>query len=162
MSLLFLLLIQFAALGYALVGGVFLAFSDFIMRSLARTSGTGGVEAMQVINREVFRWLFMALFLGLAPISLVVAAYALITLSGTTGTVLAAAGLVYFIGCFGVTVGFNVPLNERLAKMELADGATSTFWSQTYVPRWSFWNTVRGSACVVSAAMILFALPGLV
>jgi uncharacterized membrane protein len=161
-SLLFLFLVQFAALAYALVGGVFLAFSDFIMRSLARTSGTGGVEAMQTINREVFRWVFMALFLGLAPLSLVIAAYALITVPGTSGTVLAAAGFLYFIGCFGVTVGFNVPLNERLAKMDVADGATSAFWTQTYVPRWSFWNTVRGSACVVSAALILFALPGLV
>ena len=48
-------LLQFAVLAYALLGGVFLAFSDFIMRSLAHTSGMGGVEVMQVINREVFR-----------------------------------------------------------------------------------------------------------
>ena len=33
--------------------------------------GPGGVEAMQVINREVFRWVFMALFLGMAAVSLV-------------------------------------------------------------------------------------------
>jgi len=55
MSSFFFVLTQFAILAYALVGGVFLAFSDFIMRSLSLTSGVGGVEAMQVINREVFR-----------------------------------------------------------------------------------------------------------
>lgn len=43
-----------AVLAYALVGGVFLAFSDFIMRALSVTSGHGGAEAMQAINREVF------------------------------------------------------------------------------------------------------------
>ena len=36
------------------------------MRSLAIPGGSGGVEAMHAINREVFRWIFMALFLGMA------------------------------------------------------------------------------------------------
>lgn len=161
MSPLFFVVAQVVTLAYAVVGGVFIAFSDFIMRSLARTSGTGGVEAMQVINREVFRWVFMILFMGLAPLSLVIALYGLIAISGTAGTMLAAAGLTYFIGCFGVTVFFNVPLNERLAKMDVTDTTTTSFWQQTYVPRWSLWNTVRGSACIVSAALMLTALPQL-
>ena len=63
MSPLIFILLQFSVLAYAALAGVFLAFSDFIMRSLARTSGTGGIEAMQIINREVFRWVFMTLFL---------------------------------------------------------------------------------------------------
>lgn len=162
MSGTFILFAQTAILAYALIGGVFLAFSDFIMRSLARTSGTGGVEAMQVINREVFRWVFMVLFIGLAPVSIGLALYGLTVISGGTGIVLAAAGLTYVIGCFGVTVGFNVPLNERLAKMSLADASTGTFWQDIYVPRWTWWNTVRGCACMVSAALMLFALPALI
>lgn len=64
MSPLTLYLAHLAVLAYALVGGVFLAFSDFIMRSLAQTDG---VDTMQAINREVFHWAFMVLFLGLAP-----------------------------------------------------------------------------------------------
>lgn len=56
MSSVVVLLMQFAILAYALIAGVFLAFSDFIMRSLALTSGASGVGTMQVINREVFRW----------------------------------------------------------------------------------------------------------
>lgn len=156
------LFLQAATLGYAIIGGVFIAFSDFIMRSLARTSGTGGVEVMQVINREVFCWVFMALFLGLAPISLGIAAYGLLVVGGSTGILLAAAGLTYFIGCFGVTIAFNVPLNERLAKMELTDVSTNTFWQHTYVPVWTRWNSVRGSACVLSATLMLMAIPGLI
>lgn len=158
MGLWFNLLAQVAVIAYALVGGVFLAFSDFIMRSLARTSGTGGAEAMQVINREVFRWVFMALFLGLAPVSLVLAAAGFFSVGGGAGVLFAAAGLIYFVGCFGVTVIFNVPLNEALAKMNLDEPATLAFWSDTYVPRWTFWNSVRGFACVVSASVMLAAL----
>lgn len=154
----FVFLAAFVVLAYALMGGVFLAFSDFIMRSLARTSGNGGIEAMQVINREVFRWLFMALFLGLAPVSLLIAGYGLAGLSVPTSPLIPLAGLVYLIGCFGVTVVFNVPLNEALAAMDTGANATSAYWQGTYVPRWTFWNSVRASACVVASGMLLFGL----
>jgi uncharacterized membrane protein len=158
MSIVFFFLIQFAILAYALVGGVFLAFSDFIMRSLALTGGHGGVEAMQVINREVFRWVFMALFLGMAAVSLIIAGYGAFGLSGPAGTLIMMAGLVYLIGCFGVTVFFNVPMNEALAGMEMSSGTTRDYWLQTYVPRWTFWNSVRTISCAVSAALLLFGL----
>ena len=158
MSTAVFLLMQIAILAYAFVGGVFLAFSDFIMRSLATTSGHGGVEAMQVINREVFRWIFMALFLGMAAVSVIVAAYGAFGPSGTAGTLFMIAGLVYLIGCFGVTVFFNVPMNEALAGMETSSDATRAYWLETYVPRWTFWNSVRTAACAVSAALLLVGL----
>ena len=43
----FLHLIQIDVFAYALVGGAFLAFSNFITRSLEMIGGHGGVEAMQ-------------------------------------------------------------------------------------------------------------------
>lgn len=151
-------LMQFAILAYALVGGVFLAFSDFIMRSLSLTGGVGGVEAMQVINREVFRWVFMALFLGMAAVSLVISGYAAISLSGPAGTLILLSGLVYLVGCFGVTVVFNVPMNEALAGMDLAAEATQTYWTGTYLPRWTFWNSVRTIACGLAAMLLMTGL----
>ncbi len=158
MSGIFFLLLQISILAYALVAGVFLAFSDFIMRSLALTGGQGGVEAMQVINREVFRWVFMALFLGMAAVSLIIAGYGAFGLSGPAGTLIMLAGLIYLVGCFGVTVFFNVPMNEALAGMEMSSDSTRDYWLQTYVPRWTFWNSVRTIACAVSAALLLFGL----
>ncbi len=158
MSTSMFLLLQLSILAYALVAGVFLAFSDFIMRSLALTGGVGGVEAMQVINREVFRWVFMILFIGLAPLSLLISAYGWVYVGSGPGTLLTLAGLVYFIGCFGVTVGFNVPMNEALAGMELSSTATQDYWHNVYVPRWTFWNSVRTAASAVSAALLLFAM----
>ena len=98
MSPAILFLMQFAVLAYALIAGVFLAFSDFIMRSLALTGGVGGVEAMQVINREVFRWIFMALFLGMAGVSVLLAGYAWFGPDGPSGTLILLAALVYLFG----------------------------------------------------------------
>ena len=150
--------LQFAVLAYALVAGVFLAFSDFIMRSLAITGGSGGVEAMQAINREVFRWIFMTLFLGMAAGSIAIAVYAWVSIQGTAGTLIILAALIYLIGCFGVTVVFNVPMNEALAGMEAASDAARAFWLQSYVPRWTFWNSIRTAAAAISAALLLIGL----
>jgi len=158
MSIWFVLLSQFSVLAYGILTGVFLAFSDFIMRSLSLTSGTGGVDAMQVINREVFRWIFMTLFLGMAVMSLVIVGYATTSLGGPGGTLILLAGLVYLVGCFGVTVFFNVPMNETLAGMKLSAQATHDYWTDTYLPRWTFWNTVRTLACGLAAALLLLGL----
>jgi len=158
MSTWFFFLTQFSILAYALVAGVFLAFSDFIMRSLAHTGGHGGVEAMQAINKEVFRWVFMTLFLGMAAVSLVITGYAAINLGGPPGTLFVLAGLVYLVGCFGVTILCNVPMNEALAGMDLGADATRDYWTGTYLPRWTFWNTVRTFASALSAALLLVGL----
>ena len=152
------LLMQFAIIAYALVGGVFLAFSDFIMRSLSITGGLSGVETMQTINREVFRWIFMALFLSLAGVSVLVTIYAGLSLSGPASVLILSAGLIYLIGCFGVTIFRNVPMNEALAKMDLSSEATQDYWTKTYLPRWTFWNTFRTCACTLSAALLLLGL----
>lgn len=148
-------LLQFSILAFAFVGGVFLAFSDFIMRSLANTGGVGGVEAMQVINREVFRWVFMTLFLGMAAVSVFIVIYSATSLTGGAGTLILVGALVYLLGCFGVTVLFNVPLNEALAGMDLTSQTTQDYWTEVYLPRWTKWNTVRTIACALSAGMML-------
>lgn len=158
MSPVIFFVLQCAILAYALVAGVFLAFSDFIMRSLAITGGSGGVEAMQAINREVFRWIFMTLFLGMAAGSVAIAAYSWFSIGGPAGTLIVAAALVYLVGCFGVAVFFNVPMNEALAGMSSPSDATQEYWLKTYVPRWTFWNSVRAAASAISAALLLMGL----
>ncbi|MBV1866892.1 MAG: DUF1772 domain-containing protein [Marinosulfonomonas sp.] len=160
MSLWFFVLCQFSILAYAILGGVFLAFSDFIMRALANTSGTGGIEAMQVINREVFRYVFMILFIGMAAISVLIAGYSGFNQSGPAAYLIAGAALVYLIGGFGVTVVFNVPLNEVLATMDTSSKATHDFWTNSYLPRWTFWNSVRTVACILAAGLLLIGLVG--
>lgn len=158
MSTTIALLLHLAVLAYALVAGVFLAFSDFIMRSLAITGGSGGVEAMQAINREVFRWIFMTLFLGMAAGSVAISVYAWVTFQGPASSLILSAALIYLVFCFGVTVVFNVPMNEALSGMQSTTEATRDYWLQTYVPRWTFWNSIRTGASFLSAALLLIGL----
>ena len=158
MSVWILFLAQLAILAYALVGGVLLAFSDFVMRALDKTSGAGGIEAMQSLNREVMRWIFMSFFLGLAPLSLFFCAYGLIWAEASFGVPLAIAGGLYFFGCFVLTVFGNVPMNNALGGLDAASEEAKTYWSQTYLPRWTALNTLRTVACYAAAAVLLFGL----
>lgn len=157
MSIFLDVLMPFTILAYAFVGGVFLAFSDFIMRPLSLCQKATGAEAMQTINREVFRWVFMTLFLSLAVVSLLIVLYASTRLSGPGQTLFVLSGLVYLIGSFGVTAVFNVPMNNELARMDLGS-TNSEYWTDVYLPRWTFWNTVRTAACGLSSTLSLFGL----
>ena len=53
-----------AALASALMGGIFFAFSSFVMPALGRIPPAEGIRAMQRINIDVFHWSFVVAFFG--------------------------------------------------------------------------------------------------
>ena len=53
------------AMATGLVAGVFLTFSDFVMKSLFAAEPAAGTEAMQIINRKVYNSIFMVLLIGM-------------------------------------------------------------------------------------------------
>ena len=65
----------FLALWSAVIGGVFSAFSEFVMSGLLRTAPAGGIEAMQNINRTVIKTQFVAGILSIALFSVLFALY---------------------------------------------------------------------------------------
>ena len=69
MSLIAVLIIL-AAIGSALIGGLFFAFSTFIMAALGQRPPAEGMAAMVSINRVILRSLFMPVFFGTALLSL--------------------------------------------------------------------------------------------
>src|SRR5262245_4297739 len=54
------------ALGCGLVAGIFFAFSNFVMKALARVPPAQGVATMQSINVVVLNRWFFVVFLGTA------------------------------------------------------------------------------------------------
>lgn len=158
MPLWFTLLCAASVIAYAMVGGVLMAFSDFIMRSLNLVKDQSGVEVMQVINIKIMRSAFMLLFLGLAPVSLIIAFYAGFALDGPPARLLMLAGGLYLAGVFAVTAAANVPLNNQLAAFDPATPQAFVFWKQAYVTRWIGWNSLRTFSCMVSAGLTVSAL----
>ena len=84
----------------ALIAGVFLAFSDFVMRSLRAATPSAGIEAMQLINRKVYSSVFLVWLLGMAPVSAALAFYAWGFVEGLAQDWFIAGGVIYVLGTF--------------------------------------------------------------
>ncbi len=141
------LLALLTALGAATVGGVFYGFSSFVMKALAQLPAAQGVAAMQRINIVVINPWFMGAFMGTLLLS--IACVVVAVMAGSAA--LLAGGLLYALGTFGVTMAFNVPRNNRLARLDAASSDAAAYWP-TYVREWTRWNHVRTAAALVAAA----------
>jgi uncharacterized membrane protein len=144
-----------ALLGSALIGGVFFAFSSFIMKALARVPSAEGIVAMQSINRAVLNPSFLAAFMGTAAVSLVIAALAASGWAGPSAPWVLTGALSYLFGTFIVTAFGNVPLNDQLAAVAAGTAEAEAVW-QHYLRRWTTLNTIRTVAS--AAAVLMFAV----
>ncbi|MCA1367684.1 DUF1772 domain-containing protein [Bradyrhizobium sp. BRP14] len=141
-----------AVIGSGLMAGLFFVFSVCIMQALSRLPPEEGIAAMNAINIVIQNPLFLAAFMGTALLSLVLVVTAL--WGGEGSYLLAAGGLVYFIGTLVVTMVFNVPLNNALAAAAPGQAATE-LWQQRYLTDWVWWNHVRTLASIASLALFV-------
>lgn len=144
-------------IGSGTVGGVFFAFSSFVMKALAERPAVHGIGAMQRINIDVLNPVFLGVFMGSAMISLLALALSIMTWSSADASLLLAAGLFYFFGSFFVTIRCNVPRNEYLARLEAESVEANEYWP-IYVREWTRWNHIRTAASIVAAACSAGAL----
>lgn len=149
-----------AAVGSAVVGGVFFAFSTFVMRGLDRSGPGSAVAAMRGINDEAqANAPFLALLLGSALVALVVAVAAAARLAQPgSGWLLAGAAIATLP--LLVTIAINVPLNNGLAALDvspLSSADITEVW-QDYFRVWTRWNHVRTVAALLSPLLIMVGL----
>ncbi len=146
-----------AAVGCGLVGGVFFAFSSFVMPALGRLPPAHAVAAMQSINALAVTPAFMAALFGTALACVALVVQALVSWGdGATAWALA-GGVLYVGGTVGVTIAANVPLNERLAALRPDDPGAAALWPE-YAARWTACNHVRAVAALAAAAALIVAL----
>ena len=143
-------------LGTAIIGGVFFAFSNFVMPALEKRPTAEGMAVMQSINVTVLNPWFLATFMGTAPLS-VLLAYLAWSADVDGKPWIVAAGIAYTVGTFLVTIAGNVPLNERLAKTDAATEGADQLWRH-YLVKWTRLNTVRTIASLASTLMLAVAI----
>jgi uncharacterized membrane protein len=156
----FLVLTTAAAIGSAVVGGLFYAFSTFVMRGLDRTDPVDAITAMQGINAEAqANAPFLLMFFGCTLLAFAVGVIAAVQL-GRPGSGYLLAGAVLTILAAVVTIAFNVPLNDRLAALDPAGliAADAAGHWQAYLGPWTAWNHVRTVAPLLGSALILIGL----
>lgn len=144
------------AVGAATAGGVFFAFSTFVMTGLRALPGTQGLAAMQAINKAAPSPAFMAVLFGtaLACVGLGISALTrldeLASLYQLVGSVAYLAGIV-------LTIAYHVPHNDALALVNPTNAAAADAWRH-YASSWTLWNHVRTVTSLGAAVAFLLAL----
>lgn len=146
-----------AVLGCALVGGVFFAFSSFIMKALSRVPSSEGIAAMQSINIVVINPTFLGAFMGTAVLSVGVIVLGLVTREHPSTAFFVGGAAFYLVGTFLVTGLGNVPLNDQLAVVSATDSSAVMLWKD-YLERWTLWNHVRTAAAIVATVLFCAGL----
>ena len=148
-----------AALGAALVAGVFLAFSAFVMRALDALEPAAAVAAMQQVNRFAPRTGLLVPLMGTALLCVVLAVLAVVSLAGgpSARACWVLAGCLLYLVCFGVTAGFHVPRNDALALVDPVGPGAAAAW-RAYAGPWLVGNHVRTAAAALGAVALLAAL----
>ncbi|MGU3497733.1 anthrone oxygenase family protein [Mycobacterium sp. C31M] len=132
------------AVASAAVGGLFYAFSTFVMRGLDRGDAAHARASMRGINAEAqANAPFLILFLGTGVLALVLGVIAV-----TQRDPVLIAGAVLALIPIVVTIGFNVPLNNRLE--------AGLDW-QSYLGPWTAWNHVRTVSGLLGGAVLMIA-----
>jgi uncharacterized membrane protein len=146
-----------AALGSALMAGLFFVFSNSVMTAFGKLPPATGIAAMQSINVWILNPVFFAVFFGTSAISALLALVALLSLAQPWAPLLLAGGLCYFIGSLLVTMFFNVPLNNRLAAAQPGTAEAANLWTE-YLRVWTAWNHVRTALSLAATALFILAL----
>jgi uncharacterized membrane protein len=146
-----------AVVGAGLVGGVFFAFSNFVMRALGRLRPSEGTAAMQSINITVITPTFMTALFGMGVVSLVLIGWGLADLDEPYAGWLIAGGAIYLIGEIATTGAYHVPRNNALARVDPESEEGARVW-RTYLVEWTRMNHVRTVAGLAASALFAVAL----
>jgi uncharacterized membrane protein len=124
------------------------------MAALGRIPAPEGIRAMQQINITVINPWFMTALFGTGAASLAVIVAALAGWDGSYSPYLLAAGVLYVVGCIIVTMVFNVPRNNVLARLDPEAPEAAETWRR-YLVEWTAWNTVRTIASLATVAALI-------
>jgi uncharacterized membrane protein len=151
----------FLALWSAVVGGVFSAFSEFIMAGLLRAESKAGIQAMQQINKTVIRTQFVAGIMLIPVLSILFAVHAANTMEGIALFALVLAPAIYVPSVFLMTLFGNVPMNKRLDSFDPASPEAAAYW-EIYGRKWTRLNHFRTIGSVLTAGLYILAAIALI
>ena len=145
-----------AAVGAGVSGGVFFAFSTFVMKALGRLSAAEGISAMNAVNKAAPAPLFMLALFGTAAVSIVLSVVALRHL-GQPWAVYVLAGTALYLVCIVLTAAYHVPRNNALALVDPRGPGAAGAWAQ-YLSSWTAWNHVRTVTALAGSTAFILAL----
>jgi len=137
-------------------GGVFFAFSTYVMPALDRVAPAQAVAAMQAINVAAVAP-FTTVQGAPAVLSVALIVDALLDWRGTASALIVAAGVVYIGGLIALTGGYHVPRNNALDRVDAAGPEAAAAWRR-YAGPWTRGNHIRALAGALAAGLFIAAL----
>ena len=144
------------AIGAATTGGVFFAFSAFVMKALKRLPDPAGVAAMQSINRAAPSPLFMIALFGTAASAVGLGVVAIQRREDPYSIYLLIGAGLYLAGVI-LTIAYHIPRNNALDLVDPMSSDAAETWHR-YVTNWTLWNHVRTLTSIAGAATFVLAL----
>lgn len=142
-----------------LMAGLFYTFNVAIVPALRAIKGTQHIAMMQAINDKIKNPVFFLSFFG-PTILLPLAAF--LHRGAEQFPLLVAAAALHIIGGNGVTIGGNIPLNERLDKVDAnrlseseADSIRNEF--QGAGSAWMRFHNIRTLTSIAATALVFIA-----
>lgn len=146
-----------AAVWLAVMAGFFWSFSVVVMPGLDQTDPLTALAAMQAINRAVGNAFFAVGFFGAPLVCLLLLGRAIVRRRDLRAWLAAVGGLIYLAGAFGVTVAFNVPLNDDLARLDPVNAANAPLMTH-YIEDWLAGNHLRTLTSLLAALVLAASL----
>ncbi len=145
-----------AILSGGIVAGIFFAFSDFIMKSLATIPPASGIEAMTSINRRVYRSIFIAGIWMVAILSAALIFAGFTQPKSPASYWLIGGGIIYILGVIAVSFIYNIPMNHKLEALGTTNKESDSYWKR-YLSKWLLWNHARSASAIASSLCYLIA-----
>jgi steroid delta-isomerase-like uncharacterized protein len=151
-----------ASLLVSLIAGFVFAFAVVVMPGLRELDDGSFIRAFQRIDGVIQKGdlLFGSVFLGATVALAAAVGLGIPVLHGLDRALLLAAGAIYVLGVLVPTGVVNVPLNNRLQRLDVDELGPEQRRAarRAFEPPWNRWNRIRTALACVSAAVLMLLL----
>lgn len=159
---LFQLALFLAAFLCSLVAGFLFAFALVIMPGIKRLEDGDFIRAFQVIDGVIQKGqpLFLVVWLGSAVAVIAAAGLGHWALGQSDRPLMVLAAVFYVFGVQVMTMVFNIPLNNRLQRLDTAtmDGTARSRARADFESQWNRWNGLRTICAGLTSILLLLLL----
>jgi len=142
----------------ALMAGLFYSFSISVMPALSRTENKTFVEVMQQINRVIINPYFGIAFFGSIIFTIVNVYFQFREGVDVKFYLTIASALIFLIGTIGVTFFGNVPLNNALDVVNIANETDVEKARISFERIWNLLNNIRSISALISLILLIIPL----
>lgn len=128
-----------------LLAGVFFTWTNAITPGIGKLSDINYLRAFQAMNRSILNPLFYVVFFGSIALSPLAAIYQYFESINYIFWMIIGVIIIYGIGVIYVTFQGNIPLNNRLDKIDLSDAnlQEAKQFRNSYEKRWNYLHLIR-------------------